>query len=261
MKITTLGSGSAFTLENYQTSFLIETKKTSLLFDCGGDTRFALKDIGKSYKDIRNVYITHLHGDHIGGLEWLGFTKFFDPSQKKPSLYIPLILVEDLWNKCLRGGMGSLQGRVLTLKNYFEVKSIHQNKSFVIDDIECQPVQTIHIMNGYYFVPSFGLMITTKSGKKVFFTGDTQFAPEQIKTFYNQADMIIHDCEFLYLPDGTPIESGVHAHFEKLKTLPEEIRRKIWLVHYQDSMMSLENLKYVANYFNVLGKGYHFEID
>jgi len=41
MKILALGTGSAFTLNNYQTSFLIDDE---LLFDCGGDIRFALKE-------------------------------------------------------------------------------------------------------------------------------------------------------------------------------------------------------------------------
>jgi hypothetical protein len=28
----------------------------------------------------------------------------------------------------------------------------------------------------------------------------------------------------------------VHAHYDDLKTLPDEIRKKIWLMHYQPVM-------------------------
>ena len=91
-------------------------------------------------------------------------------------------------------------------------------------------------MNGYYIVPSFGLMVTDwKTNKKIFFTGDTQFCPNQIMDFYEQADLIIQDCEYLYF-DGKAVKSGVHAHYEDLKTLPNEIKAKMILSHYQDGM-------------------------
>jgi uncharacterized protein YfaQ (DUF2300 family) len=51
-----------------------------------------------------------------------------------------------------------------------------------------------------------------------------------MKAKYKKADVIFHDCE------TSPIEfaSEVHAHYEDLKTLPDEVRAKMWLCHYQD---------------------------
>jgi ribonuclease BN (tRNA processing enzyme) len=100
--------------------------------------------------------------------------------------------------------------------------------------LKFQPIQTVHVMNGYYIVPSFGLMISYKQ-HKIFITGDTQFCPEQIKHFYNEASMIIHDCEIYYGEDKTPYRSTVHSHYEDLKTLPKNIKNKMWLCHYQDT--------------------------
>ena len=59
-------------------------------------------------------------------------------------------------------------------------------------------------------------------------TTDTQFSPEQIKNFYDMADLIFQDCE------TGEFESGVHAHYNQLKTLPEKFKKKMWLYHYQD---------------------------
>ena len=95
------------------------------------------------------------------------------------------------------------------------------------ENVEFQLIQTVHIMDGFSIVPSFGLIFTI-NGIKTFFTTDTQFAPEQLKDFYEMADVIFHDCE------TAQFESGVHAHYTKLKTLPEKFRRKMWLYHYQD---------------------------
>jgi ribonuclease BN (tRNA processing enzyme) len=131
--------------------------------------------------------------------------------------------------------MGSLQGKLTTIHDYFSVIDIEKNKSFSIGNDIFRLVQTVHVMNGYYIVPSFGLLISYGS-KTIFITGDTQYAPEQINHFYEVSDLIFHDCELLYYSEGKPIYSTVHAHYEKLKTLPIEIKRKMWLTHYQDNI-------------------------
>jgi hypothetical protein len=46
------------------------------------------------------------------------------------------------------------------------------------------------------------------------------------------ADVIIQDCE------TSPFKSGVHAHYEDLKTLPENVKQKMILVHYQDNILN-----------------------
>jgi hypothetical protein len=123
--------------------------------------------------------------------------------------------------------MLSLQGEVADLDTYFKVHSIPKNGSFVWEHVEFQLIQTVHIMDGFSIVPSFGLIFTI-NGIKTFLTTDTQFAPEQLEDFYEMADVIFQDCEI------ASFESRVHAHYTKLKTLPEQVKRKMWLYHYQD---------------------------
>lgn len=240
MKITVLGSGGFFTLNNWHANFLVEVEDYRLLIDCGSDCRHALNRQGYSYKDIHGVFISHLHGDHAGGMEWLGFAKYFDPTQNTPNLYISESLVQPLWNNTLSGGMGSLQGKITTLSDYFYVNPIEKNGDFKIGGVVFRLVQTVHVMNGYYIVPSFGLLVS--DGKtNIFMTGDTQYAPEQINHFYKISGLIFHDCELLYLPDGKPIFSTVHAHYDKLKSLPKSVKKKMWLNHYQDNIPSFIN--------------------
>jgi len=52
MNITFVGTGNAFTLNNYQTNTLIERNGKRFLIDAGGDIRFSLRDLGLSYKEI-----------------------------------------------------------------------------------------------------------------------------------------------------------------------------------------------------------------
>ena len=156
MKLIFAGSGSAFTLKNYQSNMIIESDNgKKLLIDCGSDIRFSLNRLGIIYADIDSVYISHLQADHVGGLELIGFSTKFDPQCGKPHLYISRLLKHELWSSVLSGGMHSLQGEVADLDTYFEVHSIPKNGYFLWENVEFRLVQTVHIMDGFSLFPSF----------------------------------------------------------------------------------------------------------
>jgi len=258
MKMQFVGVGSAFTTQEYYQSnvLVIAESGKKLLIDCGSDARFALQELNIKPDDLDGAYVSHLHADHVGGLEWLAFCTYFNPNAERPKLYCNSELMPQLWEQALRGGLESIQGKVVTLTEYFECVPIPQNESFYWENIEFTPVQTVHVMAGYYIKYSYGLLIQEESTESiaydepydalgngcinsyrrverkvekpvVFFTTDTQFCPNQIKDFYNRADIIFHDCETF------PFKSGVHAHYEDLKTLDKETKEKMWLYHYQ----------------------------
>lgn len=228
MKLTFLGTGSAFTVgaQNYHSNMLLEDKnKKRLLIDCGSDARLSLNEQGLSYQDIHDVYISHLHADHAGGLEWLAFSTKFDSTCKKPNLYLCKRIVSDLWNKVLSGGLSSLPGEVANLAAYFNVHPIKENSFFVWHNLEIHIVQTVHVVSGFSVMPSYGLFFTVNN-VTVFITTDTQFAPHQITELYKKADIIFQDCETLTK------NSTVHATYKELLTLDKDIRNKMWLYHY-----------------------------
>jgi ribonuclease BN (tRNA processing enzyme) len=231
MKLTFIGTGSAFTMSNFQSNMLLEDSGKRLLIDCGGDARHALAKLGLGAKDIDALYVSHLHADHIGGIEWLGFARYFGQGPK-PELFVNERLAAPLWENSLRGGMASHQGVVLTLDHFFSpVHRIAHNGGFRWGQIDCQLVQTVHYMDGYEIVPSYGLIMRDQakpSVGEVFVTTDTQFAPNQINDFYKRASIIFQDCE------TSPYKSSVHAHYTELITLPAETKKKMWLYHYQD---------------------------
>ena len=228
MKLIFIGSGSAFTVgsDNYHSNMLLQDDAGQILMiDCGSDARLALFDLGLSHKDIHDVYISHLHADHVGGLEWLAFTSRFDNGCVKPNLYINEALVKPLWETSLAGGLNSLQTEIASLSTYFNVFPIKDNAAFTWNGIEINTLQTMHILAGYAIVPSYGLIFKV-DGVKVLITTDTQFAPHQLTDFYAVSDVIFQDCE------TAKIKSRVHAHYEELITLPPEIKQKMWLYHY-----------------------------
>ena len=229
MKLIFLGSGSAFTLgtDNFHSNMLlVADNKSTMLIDCGSDARMSLHRLGFTHLDINNVYISHLHADHAGGLEWLAFTRKFDPrSTGKPTLIICEALVHDLWNKTLAGGLSSIQGELTKLSTFFKVSPIPVNGSFSWQALDFRIIQTVHVVNGFSLMQSYGLIFAV-NGMSVFITTDTQFSPHQLLDFYEMSDIIFHDCE------TAAARSGVHAHYNELKTLPAHIRAKMWLYHY-----------------------------
>jgi ribonuclease BN (tRNA processing enzyme) len=129
---------------------------------------------------------------------------------------------------------------------------IKRNGKFVWEDIEFHIVQSVHIMDEYAIVPSFGLMmIDPRTKKKIYYTGDTQFNPNQIMDFYKEADLIIQDCE------TTPYKSGVHANFLDLITLDDDIKGKMILQHYQDNVLDQEDKK-ITQSWNASAEGAGF---
>jgi len=228
MKMTFLGTGSAFTLTNYHSNMLLEVNGQRLLIDCGGDVRFALRDAGYTAADISALYVSHLHADHVGGIEWLALATYFNAAMSRPALFINEKMSEELWLNSLKGGLGTLQNQIAHLETYFDTKPIGRNMGFDFAGLHLQTVQTVHYMDGYEIVPSYGLLISKPDDCTIFLSTDTQFTPGHLMAFYQKATIIFHDCE------TSKNRSGIHSHYEELKSLPAEVRAKMWLYHYQD---------------------------
>lgn len=227
MQLKFLGSGSAFTVgqDNFQSNVLVEFEGRRLLLDCGGDIRHSLAAQNLSYVDVDEVYVSHLHADHIGGLEYLGFSTKFDPRCVRPRLHIADDLAEPLWNQSLAGGMSDVDDGSATLDTFFDVNPVPSGGSFTWQDITFQLVPVPHVTTTRGTLFSYGLFFDAH-GVKIFFTTDTQFAPGALKKYFNDADVIFHDAE------TSVVKSGVHAHYDQLRKLPAKIKRKTWLYHF-----------------------------
>lgn len=230
MRFYFLGTGAAFTVaeDNFQSNAILQDDGgRCLLIDCGTDVRRALRAAGLSRHDLAGAYVSHLHGDHIGGLEWLGFSTYFDPDAGRLPLFVPEPLVTPLWHDTLKGGMGALDHGPARLEDYFDVRPVPSGRHFVFGGTRIDLVPVDHIRCGLSTMASYGLMIEAPAGP-VLFTSDCLFQPDTLMPYYDRARLIFHDC------DTGPTPGGVHAHFQQLSTLPEAVRAKMWLYHHAD---------------------------
>jgi ribonuclease BN (tRNA processing enzyme) len=249
MKIKIIGSGNAFSMINFNVSYVLEEDNKKLLVDCGGRVPLALMNSGYKLTDIDAIYISHAHADHIGGLEEFAFTRYdwmlrprswddykFNGDGRRPYMdpkvsykpYAPQIianekLLKDLWDSSLKGGLCSMEGFDSTIETFFEPVPIGANIPFYWPDKDgwqFQLIQQIHIMAGSTIMPTYGIVLSKPDHKTVYITTDSQHcSPKQIEIFYKQADMIFQDCECSGVDTKNRkfvFGSGVHASYAQL---------------------------------------------
>lgn len=265
MKIIVIGCGGAFSTRNYNQSFLLEEDGRSMLIDCGRNVPDAINELNININEIDDIYISHAHGDHIGGLELLAL-KRYDWVNKPVKIKTGMTLIanerllRNLWTYSLKGGLETMEGFVAKIDTFFKPKPIEPNQSFIWQGWKFSLIQQIHIMSGSIMTESFGLFIEKKNHKSVYFTIDAQyFQPKQVLVFYKNADIIFQDCECtgVNMKDKEYVfHSGVHASYAELagyksanaSIMPKEIRNKIYLSHYQDFV--LDNKDFFGNSCN-----------
>ena len=262
MIIKVIGCGNAFSKVNYNQSFLIieeyEGKTRKMLVDAGSRVPLALDYHSISINDIDDLYISHQHADHIGALEEFAFMRYDWANrprdnkdwEKLDKKRINLIgdsqLLKDTWNTSLKGGLQSMESFVAKLDTFYKPVPIKPNQKVKWQGWTLSLIQQMHVMSGSVIMNSFGVMLEKEGHQTVYIPTDSQhFSPIQIKEFYDQADIILQDCECAGVDvfnEKVVFTSGVHANFGQLAgfdscnvtKLSSEVKNKMWLSHYQD---------------------------
>src|SRR5450631_602483 len=131
MDVQFLGSGDAFgSGGRFNTCFLVTSAGGSFLIDCGATSLIAMRKFGVDPNLIQTVFISHLHGDHYGGLPFLILDAQFYSRRR-----VPLTLV----------GPQGLRDRLTRAMNLFFPGSSAVERKFETNIIEIDPGQTIAI--------------------------------------------------------------------------------------------------------------------
>jgi len=221
LQVRVLGVGDAFTALYTNASLILEGDGTRLLVDAPPALNRALRALpgeAVTLDDIDHVLITHLHGDHVGGLEQLLFWRRFVTRRLVTIHAIPEVLSE-LWETRLKGAMSRLlepSGKVheLTLEDYAHLVPLAPGTNRIgAFDLEWR--RTIH------HIPTSALRV--RCGTKTFgYSADTSFDPDLLE-WLASCDLFFHETNY-----------GIHTPLEKLVLLPEAQRARMKLIHYPD---------------------------
>ncbi|MGD7046974.1 MBL fold metallo-hydrolase [Rossellomorea marisflavi] len=224
MKIKALGVNGAFT-KNYHNNFVFEMGERTLLVDAGTTLRYSLSDAGFKETDITDIIITHLHSDHVGGLEefaqrckWI--------FNHKPNLWVRGKMKAQLEEVIEKG----LCTDGLTLNDYFNIYTCETGarNSFNIGNHQIELIDTDNLHSEGML--SMGLKITLENGHNVIYTSD--IAKHQLAGFKDAIDertsVLFHDVSM--------VENPVHSYIEDVVEHYKDViaPHRIFAMHYQD---------------------------
>jgi ribonuclease BN (tRNA processing enzyme) len=226
MKLTITGCGDAFgSGGRLNTCFFLETAKAALLIDCGASAMPALKGQGIDPNRIDAIVLSHLHGDHFGGLPFFLLDAQFLTRREKPLL--------------IAGPPGS-RARIDAALEVFFPKSTGTKWRFpwqveeiavgVATDVLGHSVMTAEVIH-QSGAPSTALRLS--DGEKVFaYSGDTEWT-ESLLPIAAEADLFICEC-YAYARKLTG-----HMSWEILKARLVDLRaRRIMLTHMNPIMLA-----------------------
>ncbi|HVH31753.1 MAG TPA: MBL fold metallo-hydrolase [bacterium] len=229
MRIQFLGSGDAFgSGGRLQTCILLHAEGTRILVDCGTTALIAMRRFGVDPNDIGTIVVTHLHGDHFGGIPFIILDGQL-VSKRTASLLVagPLSIRERLSEamEVLFPGSSTVQ-RVFPV----EVVSLQPGRAERIGSLTVTP----HLVNHASGAPAFALRMES-AGKVIAYSGDTEWT-EGLAVAGQGADLFIAEA---YTYD-TPIR--YHLDYATLVAqLPKFNPKRVVLTH-----ASAEMLKHVT---------------
>lgn len=195
MRITVLGSGDAFNSGGRRHSgYFVKSGQTGVLLDCGTTTLMALKALGIPTERIDFIAISHMHGDHFGGLPFLFLESLYQTPRSRPLTIV---------------GPPNLKKRVEMLYLAMFGELAERPMTFPVHYQEMLPEQTVGVC-GVDLVPfavphlekelCFGYHLTLE-GKTLLYSGDCGWN-DNIVRYAHGTDLFI--CECCYFDSRTP---------------------------------------------------------
>ena len=229
MKICPLGVGGAFTKSNYHNNYIIEADEKFLLIDAGTTLRNSLPASGYDYLNLDYVFISHLHYDHVGGLEELVMTRFW---QFKNGQHAPLkttIIVHDKLASPLKNYLkNSLENQGRAVEDFCDFKVLKDTDIFKIGHYHFTIFDTTnHHVDGLI---SAGFKLSSE-GANIVFSGDMKqlAAANLLRQVDENTVAIFQDISFTF--------NGVHATLQEvLNYYPISVHEKIYAMHYNDNV-------------------------
>jgi len=208
----------------HQTCYAVVVDKDIYVLDCGYGATEQLVRAGLKLQDVRNIYITHIHPDHISDLPSLIYYSWYAGKTSPLNIYGPTPMQQ-------------------ITTDY--LKALHPSIDIWLDDIGHAPLEPVEVherttggpvmqdenvkvscalVNHPPVVPSFGYRFET-ADRVIAFSGDTT-PLEAVAQLAKGADILVHEAIYTDAlkprqgadgrPSGETTGSGIAGNAQKL---------------------------------------------
>jgi ribonuclease BN (tRNA processing enzyme) len=226
MRLTIIGCGDAFGAGGrLQTSFHVRSQTSTLLIDCGVTSLIGMRRLGFQPNAIDTVFVSHLHGDHFGGLPWLLVDAIYVSKRTRPLVVAGPKGIEARFLTAAE----ALYPNITTAPRDFGLTFVEyeERTPLAIRGVSVVPFEVKHPSGA----PPYALRFEIDS-KVLAFTGDTGWV-EALCDVAQDADLFISEC-FQY--DVTlPIHLdylAIDANYRRLGA------KRVLLTHMGEAMLS-----------------------
>ena len=225
MKVRFLGSGDAFgSGGRFQTCIHVESGASQLVLDCGASSLIAMRRFGVDPQAIDTVILSHLHGDHFGGVPLLVLDGQFK-RRTRPLLVAGPPGVE----KRVREAMEMFFPGSTRIERKFETRFVELADRVAV---EAGPVHvTGYEVSHASGAPPFALRITGE-GKVVTYSGDTEWT-ESLVDAARGAD--------LFIAEALSYDKRIRYHLDLATLLQHRSRldcRRLIVTHMGEDVLA-----------------------
>lgn len=222
------GAGDAFSRRDYGTNFLLRHDEFVLGIDCPDGYRSALAEHAFEHdgepleaEDLDALVVTHLHGDHVNGLEML-LAYYRHVLGDRLDLFVAPEVAEDLWERRLGVALGQVWNGEsfdsLSPEDYYCLHEIPWEEPMSVGPFEIETRKTIH------HLPATAMRVTDGEAA-LGYSADTRFDRELVD-WLAEGEMVLHE---------TGHGPG-HTALEELAELPEHVLADLRVVHVPESI-------------------------
>jgi ribonuclease BN (tRNA processing enzyme) len=187
--VTVLGAGDAFgSGGRRQSSYLVSAPSGAFLMDAGPTVLAGLKDAGHLTSEIDFVLLSHLHGDHFGGLPFMIMEYLYERPRDRELLIAGPAGTEQRVMDLFRVMYKEAAARPPTFPIRFQTLVADENVT--IGGVAIEPFAVPHQEHE----PSLALKIRT-DGKTLLYSGDSGWTEEFV---HRTADVDLFLCECCY---------------------------------------------------------------
>ena len=220
-----LGSGDAFgSGGRFQSCIYMWSEATHLLIDCGASSLVAMKCFGVDPLFVDTILLSHLHGDHFGGVPFFIMDAQYVSHRRKPLIV---------------AGPPGLEARIFEAMEVLYPGSAQAPKPFALEFVELpdETATTVDslVVTPYSVVhpsgaPSYALRIAVED-KILAYSGDTEWT-DALMLAAREADLFVCECSS---PDKA---GGYHLDYQTLMSHRTELEcRKLILTHMNEDML------------------------